>query len=271
MASHGVFEFHDYKSFLRAAFKGKDSKWGSISEAAKAAGCQRSYLSRVIHGDAHLTADQAFRLSRSWRLSTLERRYWLTLIEAQKAGSREYREFLQETLERLRKENENLARKLSGKRPEMSAESLEYYSSWHWQAIHLLLAVPEFQDPHTLAFRLGLTLEFVEQSLRQLEKWKLAERKGDRWLFCGGNLHIPPESPLASLNHLLWRQRAVMNSQMQQSSGQSVHYTGLQAMSREAAKQIAKFARKMIEESDRVAGPSDSEEVHCMVVDFFKV
>lgn len=242
---------------------------GETRRMAEAAGCQRSYLSQVVHGNAQLTPDHAHKLSVYFRLSARERDYFFVLLEHARAASAEYRQHLEERLKALKDEHENLSSRIERPIIESAPEQVRYFSSWHWSAIHLLTSIPQFQNASSIARKLFLPESFVLEILESLAERGLVKHEGNLWKYFSGETHLSRNSPLVALHHSNWRQRALLEAQMHPDKG--IHYTQVQSMSREVYEKIREKIFKFIEQSVAEAGPSKEEELIAITLDCFKV
>lgn len=82
-----VFKAKSYISFIKKQINDNHSVYGYKAKLAEAMGAQRSYLSQILNEKVHITLEQAERLSRYWRLTSLESEYFLDLVSFDKAGS----------------------------------------------------------------------------------------------------------------------------------------------------------------------------------------
>jgi len=266
--SQSIFSYDDYKDFIRDRVK-HVNKWGSLTSFANRVGIQRSYLSRVIHSGVQITPDQAYEISRHWDLSDREREYFMTLVDLARAGTKSYKDHLVDKLQALRKKHEDLSRIVPRRPPDMSSYGNLYYSQWFWSAVHIIVSIQKYQTPSAIASRLGLPESLVEATLNQLADFGLISCKSKKWHYSSGEIHVPRQSPFVSLHHHHWRSRAVLDSY--DSENDSLHYTSVQAISREAFVKIKDLLVSTIEKEEALAGPSRSEELTCFAVDFFRV
>ncbi len=102
-----VWSFKTYVPYLKAQLTGPEQR-GRLSRAGEALGVQRSYLSRVLAGELHLTSDHAYRLSEFFEMSAQDRDYFLALVEIERASSVEYRDFQKRRASDMRKKFESL-------------------------------------------------------------------------------------------------------------------------------------------------------------------
>jgi uncharacterized protein (TIGR02147 family) len=268
MNAPSIFSYQDYRDFLQALMTSQSESWGLITKMAKAAQCQRPYLSKVLKGEAQLTPSQAYGLARFWKLNSFETEYFLGLLEAERAGSGDYREYIQRKNSALRKSQEDLSQRVNRKSAPIAHNEVTYYSAWYWSAIHILVSIPAFQTVEAISRKLSLSPSIVEVSLKRLEEYGFVKREGGKWKFDTSERHISKTSPLSALHHANWRNRAVLDAQ--DSTQDSVHFTVVQTLSRADYQHLKQLVLEFIERASRVAGPSNPEELMCLSCDLFK-
>ncbi len=263
-----VFSFSNYKKFLQMLLK---DSWGLITKVAEGAGCQRAYLSRVLseNENIHLTPDHAHGIAKHFEMSPSEAEYFMALVEFASASSESYRDFVERKLVYLSREHENLKRQKGRERLEASEVQAQYYSSWHWSAIHVLVSIPQYQYAETIAVKLNLPLSTVHNCLQDLAKNGFVRFDSGRWVHASGNLNLTKSSPFITYHHNNWRARAVQDAQVRHT--ENIHLTIVQAMSRNAISEIKQLIFDFIRESSHVSSPSQSEEIMCTNLDFFSV
>lgn len=264
--SPSIWTFGTYKGFLSSVVN--EGKRGFITRLSEAAGCQRSYLSNVIRSHIHLVPDQAYGICRYLNLDPDETNYFLLLLEKDRAGTPAYKKHLERKLHELRKERENLARRLDRSPLQSEADQLLYYSAWYYAAIHILVSIPKFQSIGVVSRALGLDEQVVSSTLEDLSKMGLVVRSSSRWSFLSGDIHISKGSPLVSLHHSNWRQRAVLNSQAEKDG---LHFTMVQSVSKAVSNQIKEKVLALIEEASSLAGPSEPEDLLYLGIDTFQI
>jgi uncharacterized protein (TIGR02147 family) len=268
MTPISVFAHRDYRSFLRTLIKAQPESWGLIAKMAKAAQCQRPYLSKVLKDEAQLTPSQAYGLARFWRLNSTETEYFLSLLEEERAGSLEYREYIQRKASTLKKEQEDLAKRVNRKSATIESEQMNYYSAWYWTAIHILVSIPEYQTVGAICQRLSVSSHLVENVLKRLEQDGFVRNRSGKWQFQAHESHVSKTSPLVVFHHSNWRQRAILDAQ--DPGNDSIHFTVVQSVSRDDYEQIKQLVLDFIERSARIAGPSKEEEMMCLSCDLFR-
>jgi hypothetical protein len=267
MTERSVFEFLNYKSAMKYLLRGA-GKRGALSRTAETLNCQRSYLSRILNFELHLTPDQAFLFAKHWLRRPNEREYFQVLVEYERAGDRHYREELQAKLKELKRKHDALSERVLRPAPSNPEQSL-YFSAWYWSAIHFLTSSNKYQTVVALSEKTCLPQAMVLTCLEQLEAWSFVRQKNGRWEYLGGEFHLPSDSPFVFMHHQNWRNRAIIDSQMK--SGDSIHYTNIQTISSSDLPLVKELHLKFINECNKVMGPSKPEEAVVLTCDLFKL
>jgi len=265
-----VFEFNSYKTYLKKLISSAEKKYGMTSKLAEAASCQRSYLSQVLNGNVHLTPDHGYGISQFLKFSEIEADYFLLLLEYDRAATSLFKSRIEAKLKKIRTDQQDLSKRISAKVIDIYDPITRYYSSWVWMAIHLLTSIPHYQTAKSIASRLEIPETLVLMTLQDLEKMEFVEKKDHQlWVYKGSNLHLTTQSPSVILHHNNWRQRALLDAALFSST--SIHYTSLVTLSKRDLEFIKTKLLDWIEQSRKIVEPSQSEELACISIDYFKV
>lgn len=264
-----LYAFTDYKKYLKFLLDQGDKSWGLVSKLADACGCQRSYFSRVVNAEVHLTPDHAYNLSQYLSLAETETEYFLCLLEKDRASTSSYRERQMQKIKRMKEEHEDLQKIVNRPPVSLSEKEFQYYATWYMSALHILVSIPKYQTSASIAQKLQLDLASVEEALLKLQAFGLVRYENKKWTFNSSEIHVSKNSPLVSLHHNNWRQRAILDSQKTKTDG--IHFTVVQSVDKEAWEKIKNKLLQFIEDFSKTAGPAASEELICMTCDFFKV
>jgi uncharacterized protein (TIGR02147 family) len=265
-----LYECMDYKEFIGIKIDQNRTVRGYRSELAKAAGCQLSFLSQVVHGSVHFTPEHALGATLFWQMKPLESAYFVELVNYARAGSPELRSYLKRRLQEIVTQHQasHHEEELRPKRcPEFSRR---YYSEWYHAAIHALTAVSEYQTVASIARRLSLKEEAVQTTLHFLEDSGLVQRTNDRWENSEPSIPKPTEGTLGYLNHMHWRQRALVSAANAKNSD-ALHFSGIFTLARSDVSKLRTMIQSFLAQSQSMAEASNSEELVAMTCDFFTV
>ncbi len=268
MKNRPVYTFNSYKPLMSHMLL-DPSQRGQLSRAAEFLNCQRSYLSRVISDKENLTPDQAYMICQFWKLTSDEREYFTSLVDYERAGQPEYRNFLKAKITEMKKKYESIQERTQ--RQSYVTENLEiqYFSSWVSCALQFLTMIPALQTVQALAERLNLKQDIVKQYLQQLQQRDLVELKNGKWINKSSNFHLPKESPLVLFHHQNWRNRAILDAQNPQSD--HVHFTGVYTLSLNDYHRVKEMLLSFIAEANLIVGPSACEEGVAITCDLFRI
>lgn len=264
---NNIFHYKDYRGYMthRLASEGKR---GQVSRAAESLGVQPSFISRVLNEEVHITNDHAFKLCDFWGLDGFESEYFLKIVEWARAGSNEYKKFLEMQTGEIQKRNLDVAKRSGREALSFEGQSAVYFSSWVYSSIHFLTAIPSYQTAPSIAKKLSLDSDLVESILKTLKDMNFVKNQGQHWTYVGGEFHLSKTNPLTLQNNFNWRVKAVTQSQSPTTDG--IHYSHIYTISKKDIELIRSKILDFVAEINRAAGPSKSEEQMILNLDFFK-
>lgn len=264
-----IFEFDDYRDFLRAKIGEAQQARGYKSALADAAGCQRSAFSQVLGGKMHLSRDHAADLARFLGLDPDEEEYFVLLLDLARAQSKRLTAITRRRLAELKSKRLHRGSVLAEPTIQEVSQQTLYYSSWYWGAVHILTTIPAYQSAAAIAKRIELPLLVVQEALAALQRMGLVQKTGEKWRATKQSIHLPVDSPLNEINHSHWRLRAIQD--VQKKNVDSMHYSLVCSMSKADAERLRELLLEQIRKERDLIGPSKEEEVYCLTHDFFRV
>jgi uncharacterized protein (TIGR02147 family) len=263
-----VFNYDDYKSYLRAAIKESPER-GYLTKLAAAAGCQKSYFTQVLHHHVHFTPEHATSLCRFWNFDDNEEDYFIELVNYARAGTQLLRHRIQKRLTQIKDEKLTLAKRFKASDITDEESRAFYYSSWLISAIHMAITIPDLQTVKSLSRHFRSEENEISKILEQLYKFGLAAKKGSAWVTTNKMIHLPRNSVFTSMNHLNWRNQALIDSQ--QHKKDSIHYTSITSLSKSDFYEIQQLVLKFIDQKRKIITPSKEEVLGCFTCDWFEV
>jgi len=264
-----VFEFLNYKDYLRSQFGGKSERRGLKTALAKAIGCGPTYISQILNEFAHLSSEQATDVSTFLGHTRDEAHFFLLLLSRDRAGNQTLKKYYGEQIQEVLDRRLNLAKRL-GEQNVLDEESkVIFYSSWHYAAIHLALTVPELQTREVLAKYFRLPMKKVISVLEFLVSVGLARTEGERFVAGSTVIRIGSESPHIVKHHSHWRAQAIES--LDRDDIVDLHYSAVVSLSRADARAIKERVLENIKEYLQTIRESREEEVYALCMDFFSL
>lgn len=262
-----VFEFKDYREFLKNRVQECSEKRGYLAKIAEAAGCQRSYLTLVLKKEANFTPEHAFGLTQFWEFSEDQATYFMDLVSYERCSSAPMKKHLEQRMERQRREQADFNKRYKSKAiPSIEKESI-YYSHWYFSAVHVCLSIPGLDTAEAIAKRLDLPINLIQEVLQSLREIDLIQMHGGKWRPFGGPIHLPQQSVFNSINHDNWRTKAIADTQ--RAANRNVHYTAVQSLSRSDFEKIHSMLLKFIDQQRKTVAASVEEELAVFCCDWF--
>lgn len=262
-----VFEFEDYRLFLNTWIDAQSTK-GLKGRLAEALGVSSTLVSLILKGDKHLSAEQGTEAIEFLGLQEKEADYFLLLVELGRAGTMKLQNRLRQKIAHSKKESQQLNKRLKKDLELNETQKAIFYSSWIYTGIRNLSALEQFHDVTSIAARLNLPPGTVNKALEFLIENGLCQIEADKITYGPAYTHVGNDSPFVNKHHQNWRVRGFQN--MDARDEKNLFYTCPMSLSKETAEQVRTLMLNSIQEILKMVGPSKSEEVFCLNMDWFK-
>jgi len=144
-----------------------------------------------------------------------------------------------------------------------------FYTDWTYSAVRQCTAIPHLSSIDKIAEYLSIPAKRVSYVLEFLIETGLCVSENGLIKIGHRRTHLEESSPYKK-NHIQnWRARAI--DQVYDSWENKLHYSAPMTISKKDAKEIRKILLHMIEKVNEVADHSQSEELTCLNVDWFRL
>src|SRR4051812_29932070 len=116
-----VFEFDDYKKFVLARLRSMPKRGhGQFRRIAQLLNIHTTMVTHIFKGDAQLTIDHALKLGQHWGLDPLEKDYFIMLLQIERAGTSDARNYFVKQLAVLAEHARKISERLKESTNELS-------------------------------------------------------------------------------------------------------------------------------------------------------
>lgn len=267
-----TFSKNSYKLILKQAVEDKKAVIGasaiSFQGLASACGIQKTYLSRVLNSDAHLSSDQLFLGLNYLGLSREESNYVMLLHQWERSSVPARRESLETELRKMRSANTKTEKHL---KTDISlqdkAESTAYYLNVNAQLVHMFLTIPHFADaPSAIAQALRISDSAIADILRLLSQLGIITYKNGRVVILREALHLPKDALLSIPYRTMMRLKALENIQ-NQSTTDPYGYSLFFSADDDARAAIQGLFFEFLKKSEQIIRPAKCRKVFQMQFD----
>ncbi|MGE0762360.1 MAG: TIGR02147 family protein [Bdellovibrionales bacterium] len=263
-----LFLHRSYKDYLSSVEQKKLLvQKGFRSRLAAAAQCNTPFISHVLNGDAHLSLEQAMGIGQLLALGEEEQRYFLGLVQFERAGTPSLRAFFKQQLDTLSEHHQTLRTRLKTRDKLSLEDKVRYYSSWEYAAVHVIVTIMDYQQPQEIAKRLQLSESRVHQVLHHLADIGLVTQQGSRFKAGTKKIYLGNDSDLISQHHSNWRVRTL--SALTAITDQDLHYSSAITISRADAKKLRRMVVDFIAQVTPLINDSKEEEIFSFCLDLF--
>jgi uncharacterized protein (TIGR02147 family) len=268
--SVSVFDFDDYKPFVRELIKGMPHGGrGQYRAMAKHLRVHTTLLSHVFRGSKELTAEQGCALASFLKLVELDSDYLLALIERNRAGTHQLKTAVTRRMTQLRERRLQLEHRIPGARSLSGEERATFYSQWYYSAVRLTSSLPGMGDASAIAERLRMPVELVRDVLEFLLKSNLIRRSGDHFELVAKRTHLGASSPLAAAHHRNWR--VVAMNRYERMSSRDFAFTSPVTLSRADAAHVREVLVGAVSAVTKLVEPSPSESLCLLNIDWLEL
>lgn len=262
-----IFDYDDYKSYLTAKL---ELEYGAKVKLAASINCKPAFITQVLSGTSHFSQEHCVQICEHLNLNNLESDYLVFLVLHERSGSEKLRLYYKLKLDQISAQRHlDYGKQVKTESEMTDIQKQEFYSSWFHSAIHILLSISIYDQPHSIATRLGLDIQTVKNSLEFLEELGLVRLEKGQYSIGARRIHLEKASPLIVKHHLAWRIRAM--SSIEQRDANNLHYSAVSSLSKKDFHRIRKDLISAISSAEQVVKGSPEEEAFALNIDWFKI
>lgn len=267
-----IYEQTSYKDVIKSSLLERRESLGrayTFQSLAKACRIQKTYLSRVFNGDAHLNEDQVFLACDFLGFSEDEREYALLLQRLERSVVRGNQAHITDRINILKKKYLSTESHLKADKVPVVQDANTYYLDPNMQLVHMFLTVNRFaRDMTRMRQILGMKDEDLGKAITGLTKLGMIRYQDGRYVVQKDTIHLSKESPVYKTYRTMLKLRALSRMDSLSSNDTynfSVIFTANEEVRRKIHGRFLEFL-KSVEEDVKNA---PAEEVYYMAFDLF--
>lgn len=266
-----LFSYDDYRLYVRDRVRrDKSLGRGSFRQIAEALDMHTTNVSQVFRGQKSLTLEQACALGAFFGLSELEAEYLLALVQLERAGTPLLRKHASNRIASLRAASQELSQRLTQDGTLSELGKAVFYSNWYYTAISIAVDIEGLDNVEALAKYFSLPRAKVVETVQFLLANGLCIDDNGRIKMGPQRTHLESTSPHVARHHANWRQKAIERSPCL-TADEELQYSAPVSLSGADAKHIRRLLLSTIDEALKIVGPSQSQEIFCLNMDWIKI
>lgn len=208
----GLYQQTDYRKALRDILDERKRADASLSFAsyADAIGVQKTFVSKVLGGNAHLSDDQLYLTFNYLNLSKDESSYFRLLYDYARSGLHNRKKEILSEIRKIQEEKRQLKLHTQSEvqMPATNEDLSEYYLDPLNLIVHAFLSIPKFSlNPALVADSLEIPIEMLNLILERLKRLKIIEytKLGGKTTVLRYALHLDVNSVYCKPHQQLFR------------------------------------------------------------------
>lgn len=267
MRVKNIYDFRTYRAYLK--FRVKMGPRGTATAISRHLNVKPAFVSQVLSKKGHLSQEQAEKLNGFLHHGRLESRYFLLILNKERAGTRSLQKFYDGQINEEQKSRLNLLKRVGALGRVNEDQAAIYYSSWTFGAIHIALSLPRIKTATALSQKLQLPLELVRENLNFLCQAGLVEKAGDAYKVLKPHLRLGRDRGYILNHHRNWRLRSLKS--LQEEDLRDLHYSGVIPLSKADAISLKDRLLEMIKDHTSIIKSSSEETLFNYNIDFYKI
>ncbi len=269
MDKNEIFEFQNYRAFLKNYVRKLPRSRGQLKAWAKFLNVHTTLISQVMMGKRDFTEEQAWEICHFIGLNKLEREYFLELVRIERAGSSNLKQHLIENLELIKSKSQNFAEKIIIDKKLSDQQSAIFYSSWIYSAVRLCCSLNDGATIDDISLKINIDRQKVIQVIEFLRECNLVKLNGSKFVMGPQYTHLRKESPYVVRHHANWRIKAIQRSD--QIDETELMYTSPFSISEKDFEVLRKYMQNVIQDFINVVKKSEAETLACFNLDLIKM
>ncbi len=265
-----IFRFLDYRKYLKEEIAYRDGKSrGFRSRLADQAGFQRTFLSQVLNGTANFNLEHGEAVSQVLGHTNEEADFFMLLILHARSGTQALRDRIQAKINSALERRMVLKNRFNEKDVLSLEDRIEYYGSWIYGALRVLLTIPRYQSRAEVERYFGLPRERIEAALDFLISRGLVRDENGRLEATQKHMYLGNDSRLVSKHHMNWKLRAI--DSLDDEKKTDLHFSAVNSLSREDVLKVREALARTLEEIRETVKASNPECLYAVCFDFFEL
>jgi uncharacterized protein (TIGR02147 family) len=263
-----IFEFCDYKTFLKAEIKLRPKGGrGQLRLLSQQLSVNSTMISQIVSGDKDFTIEQAQKVAEFLVLPKLETDYFILLVQIERAGTHALKRYFTEKLAEMKKESRKVSQRLKHDRKLTDLEKSVFYSSALYSAIHLYTSVDNGKTLEDIIEKFDISRARAQDIVQFLVASSLCTQENAIFKMGTQSTHVEKGSPFLIKHHSNWRIAAIQKSESL--SDEELMFTANISLSQKDFAHLREILIKTIQSLGEKVKDSPAEEIANVNLDLF--
>lgn len=265
-----VFEFKSYKTYVKKRVESLPKRGrGEFRKLSLHLNVNTTVISQIFSGTRDLTPEQGLLVCQYFGMDNLETRYFVNLIQKERAGTTSFKKFIQNEINEILKEARTVKARIP-KYEEISEDvKARYYSDWLYPTVRLLTALPQIDTLDDISTYLNISREKLRPIVDFLLDNGICVEKNGKLANGKASTHLKEDSPFINSHRRNWRTKSL--ARINNPDQEDLFYSLLITLSEKDRILIKEKIIELAAQTLKTATPSEPEKLICLNLDWFEV
>lgn len=260
----------NYRAFIRVYIEKRSPKGrGEIAKLAQSIRAHPTFVSQVLAGTKDFNMEQSFAVADFLELTKTERKYFLLLVQKDRAGTKDLKNYFTTEIEEIKTSLLMISKHLNEHRTLSDEDRAVFYSSWLYSAIRLFCSVGSGKKLEEICEQFHLGRKKALGYLDFLLSKDLVSLEKEHYKLGSLHTHLPSDSPFIVRHHMNWRTKALQRHES--ILPEEIAFTSPMSISKKDFLEIREKLLACVKDSIEVAKASEAEDVAFLNIDWLWV
>jgi uncharacterized protein (TIGR02147 family) len=263
-----LFQYTDYREYIKAWIRLRPKNGhGQLRKLALHLRMASVTITQILRNDRELPIEMAPSTADFLLLTGLAKKYFIKLVMFSRAGNQDLQDFIFDEIKQLQKDSESLKNRVPSDVKLSEADLAIFHSSWVYSAVRLSTSIENLSTCESISNYLQIPMEKTQSTLDFLVSRGLCRLEKNKYSMGPSRTHLPESSPFIIPRQSTWRSKA--GEKMTSQKKTDLYYTAPMSLSKEDMHRVRREILLFIDRINSIVGPSKSEEVSCLNIDWF--
>lgn len=263
-----IFTYTNYKAYIQDFISQMPHNGrGQYRKLAEHLGVNSTAVSQIFNGPRDLTPEQGLKIASYLGLAQLETKYFINLIQKERAGTFELKNYFIEEEKKLLNESKSIKSRIHEHKEISENDKARFYSDWYYSAIRMASAIPKFESVDHIAEHFGLNRSVIQKAVTFLLETGLCVEKNGQLQVGPQSTHLTSDSPLINNHRRNWRIKGL--EQINHRFEEDLFYSSPMSLSEEDFVLIREELVSVITKVLKKVQKSPEQKLACLNIDWF--
>lgn len=265
-----IYTYVDYVDYLKDLIKSHPKNGrGLVAKIADQIQVNPTFVSQILGNYKDLNQEQAYLIAEFFGLTQKELEHFLLLVQFKKTGHFKLKKHLELKIAESKREGLKLKNSVQIKKQISEKDKTQFYSNWIYTAMQLYCSIGSGKSLDEISSYFEINRKKTISILQFLISINLLVEKNNIYSAGSNSTHLDSDSPHLSKHHTNWRIKAL--NKIEHITDTEMMFTAPLSISKNDLPKVREILSDSIKKISKLVNDSPSEELACLIIDYFKI